>query len=76
MTTDKGSKRPAAKVSHDKCVGVGICAQLLPTAFTLNAVGLSEFQPDGNATREELSEAVDACPMSAITLDPAEDENS
>ena len=64
--------RIRAEVSHDRCVGVGMCVQVAAAAFRLNPAGLSEFQPHGNWTREAVEDAADACPMSAITI--AEDD--
>ncbi|MGE3301724.1 MAG: ferredoxin [Hyphomonadaceae bacterium] len=60
----EAEKRKAA-VSHDLCVGVGMCVLTAPKAFRLNAEGLSE--PTGEDD-EALQAAADACPMSAITL--------
>jgi len=61
-------KTYSATVSHDLCVGVGMCMQHAPGAFDFDDDGLSVFQPDGEWTDEEVEEAVDGCPTSAIRL--------
>lgn len=66
--SDPKSARLRAEVSYDLCVGVGMCIQFAPTAFRLNDTGLAVFHPDAVWTPEELQEAADACPMSAISI--------
>lgn len=55
-------------VSHDVCVGVGMCVQLAPGAFDFDDEGLSVFSPDGEWTDPQVEEAEQSCPMSAILL--------
>ena len=45
-----------------------MCTQLAPGGFRLNDDGQSEFQPEGEWEVEELYEAADGCPMSAIEV--------
>jgi ferredoxin len=66
--SDAGKGPLRAEVLHDLCVGVGMCTQYAPAAFKLNAVGQAVFQGVGDWTSEQLREAADACPMSAIAL--------
>ncbi|MDQ2811945.1 MAG: ferredoxin [Actinomycetota bacterium] len=40
----------SATVSHDLCVGVGMCLQHAPGAFEFGDDGLSVFRPDGGWT--------------------------
>jgi ferredoxin len=56
-----------AVVDHHRCVGVAMCVATAPGAFAVNDEGLSEYQP-GSWERDDLVEAADACPMSAITV--------
>ena len=60
-----------AVVSHDRCTGVAMCVQAARSAFRLNAAGQAEFVPDHDADEDQLHDAADACPMSAITLSRA-----
>lgn len=57
-----------ATVSHDLCVGVGMCLQHAPGAFQFDDEGLSVFRPDGEWADDEVEEAASDCPMSAISL--------
>ncbi|MDR0344230.1 MAG: ferredoxin [Nocardiopsaceae bacterium] len=57
---------PAAEVDHDLCAGVAMCVQYAPNAFRLDESGQSVFDPDGEWTAQELTDAVDGCPMAAI----------
>jgi ferredoxin len=61
-------KTYSAAVSHDLCVGVGMCMQHAPGAFDFDDEGLSVFQPDGEWTDDQVEEAADGCPTSAIRL--------
>jgi ferredoxin len=56
-------------IDLDRCVGVGMCLQHAPHAFMSDPGGQSMLRPDAEWTIEELVEAADSCPMSAITLD-------
>ena len=61
-------KTYSATVSHDLCVGIGMCMQHAPGAFDFDDEGLSVFRPDGEWTDEEVEEAADGCPTTAIRL--------
>ena len=58
-----------AVVDHDRCMGVAQCIRVAGSAFELNAAGQSVFLGAGRATRAQLQDAADACPMTAITLE-------
>ncbi len=45
-----------------------MCKQAAPRAFKLNKNGQAEFQGPGTGSLQELNDAADACPMSAITV--------
>jgi ferredoxin len=66
--SDGPARGPRATVHHDRCMGVSMCVQAAPRAFRLNPQGQAEFQGPGTATLEELEDAADSCPMSAITV--------
>jgi ferredoxin len=68
MSREGGLVKFRAEVSHDLCTGTGRCLLTAPAAFRFNAERLSEFDPQGAWTREQVREAADACPMGAITV--------
>jgi ferredoxin len=61
-------KTYSVAVSHDLCVGVGMCLQYAPGAFDFDDGGLSVFRRDGEWTDEQVEEAADGCPTGAIRL--------
>jgi ferredoxin len=61
-------KTYSAAVSHDLCVGVGMCTQYAPGAFDFDDDGLSVFRRDGEWTDEQVEDAADGCPARAIRL--------
>jgi ferredoxin len=58
----------SARVSHERCVGIGMCVLSCPGGFEFDDAGLSVFQPAGTWTSAELLEAADSCPTSAIDV--------
>jgi ferredoxin len=56
-----------AVVDHERCAGVTMCIQAAPGAFAVNDDGQAEFQR-GDWPEQDLIEAADSCPMSAITV--------
>jgi len=63
------------KVVIDKpaCCGYGICAEICPEIFKLDANGIvfveSEIVPEG--LEEKAREGAEACPQSALAVEPA-----
>lgn len=66
--TQPQKPRMTAVVSHDRCVGVGMCVLSCPGGFEFDDAGLSVFQADGAWTEQEVTEAADSCPTSAIDV--------
>jgi ferredoxin len=63
-----GGVKLRAEVSHNHCVGAGMCVYHSPEAFRFNAERLAVFDPDGGWTPAAMREAAESCPMSAITV--------
>ena len=57
-----------AEVSHNLCVGAGMCVYHSPEAFKFNAERLAVFDPDGGWTADAMREAAESCPMGAVTV--------
>jgi ferredoxin len=71
---DKGGvmARLHITVDHNVCVGNAMCEQFAPNVFQLNEERQSEaVNPEGNSL-EEVLEAAENCPVSAITVKNAE----
>ena len=59
-------------VDHNVCVGNSMCETIAPKVFVLNDDRQSEaVNPDGD-TEENILEAAENCPVSAITVVDAE----
>ena len=59
-------------VDHNVCVGNSMCETLAPKVFVLNDDRQSEaVNPDGD-TEENILEAAENCPVTAITVVDAE----
>lgn len=56
-----------AYVDQDTCIGCGLCAGSVPEVFEMNADGKAEAVADG--PEDQVREAIDACPVSAIRED-------
>ena len=56
------------KVDEEKCIGCGTCVAVAPKSFKLNDDGKSEpVEPPGD-DESTLEEAVESCPVDAISL--------
>ena len=59
-------------VDHDVCVGNAMCESFASNTFALNEERQSEaVNPEGDSL-EQILEAADNCPVSAITVEDAE----
>ena len=59
-----------ATVDQNLCIGCGLCEEICPEVFRMNADNLAEVHGDitpGNQTQAE--EARDSCPVEAISID-------
>ena len=58
-----------AYVNPDLCIGCGLCVSIVPEVFQLNADGISEvYALTPEDKRDEVYEAVDSCPVKAISI--------
>ena len=62
-------------VDHNKCIGCGICVGTDPEHFDYDDSGLSNPISQENVDSESVLEAVNACPVSAISVEETEEEN-
>jgi len=59
-------------VDHNKCVGNAMCEQYAPNVFGLNEERQSYVKnPDGDPL-EQILEAAENCPVTAITVEDAD----
>ncbi len=66
------ARKLRVSVDHNVCVGNSMCETLAPKVFVLNDDRQSEaVNPDGD-TEENILEAAENCPVSAITVVDAE----
>jgi ferredoxin len=59
-----------AKVDESLCIGCGLCEQVCPAVFAMEddvAKVQADPVPDGQA--DSCREAVDACPVEAISIE-------
>ncbi|MQS17194.1 ferredoxin [Streptomyces kaniharaensis] len=67
-----GADAVVVRVDRDRCIGSGMCALSAPGSLALGADGLAEpvagHGADGEELTPELTEAVDFCPVEALTL--------
>lgn len=59
-------------VDHNICVGNAMCETYAPKVFVLNDDRQSEAVDPGADTEENILEAAENCPVSAITVVDAE----
>lgn len=57
------------KVDKEKCLGCGACVAIAPKSFRLDKEGKSEpIDPPGDA-KEIVENALESCPVAAITIE-------
>jgi ferredoxin len=57
----------AIKVNQDKCIGCGLCVNICPQVFKLDAEGKSQVINDHDTDCART--AADSCPVEAITVE-------
>lgn len=56
-------------VDKEKCIGCGACASIAPNTFKMGDDGKSEVINESGDTNEVIQQAVDSCPVQAISLE-------
>ncbi|MFJ2863330.1 ferredoxin [Kitasatospora sp. NPDC087314] len=73
--SETGTDPVVVRVDRDRCIGSGMCALSAPGSLALGADGLAEpvaeYAAGGAELTEALTEAVDFCPVEALTLHSA-----
>lgn len=70
LPTVSGIKKAALlEIREEYCVSCGLCAELLPNYCEMkNNKASVKLVPDGKTDRQEIREAIEKCPVQAITL--------
>ena len=55
------------KIDKEKCISCGTCVALFPEIFELDASGKSKVKDGAKVSEEIAKEAIDSCPVSAVT---------
>lgn len=56
------------KINKETCIGCGTCESICPEVFKVGDEGKAEVLPgDHAALKDKIKEAVEACPVEAIT---------
>ena len=59
-----------AIVNQDTCIGCGLCISTVPEVFEVNADGKAEaFGHTTPENKAAVQEAIDACPVQAISME-------
>lgn len=59
------------KVDKDKCIGCGLCVSIAEEVFEMGEdgkAGVVEGYKENKGDEKKIREAIDSCPVSAITL--------
>ena len=62
------SFKTKVSVDHDVCVGSTMCTQIAGNVFSLNKNMQSEVANTSGDSRDTIMEAVDNCPVRAISI--------
>ncbi len=57
------------KVDKDLCIACGICSQVCPEVFEIGADGKSSVKADADLNAACIQDAIDQCPVGAISLE-------
>ncbi|MDD5456582.1 MAG: ferredoxin [Candidatus Margulisbacteria bacterium] len=59
----------ALRIDEEKCIGCGVCCSMLETVFEMNDdKGIAIVKDPNGASKEQIQEAIDACPVEAISI--------
>ncbi|GAP41270.1 ferredoxin [Flexilinea flocculi] len=59
-----------AKVDQSLCIGCGLCVTTCPDVFRMNDDGVAEaFQEYSTDLVDSVNEAIDGCPVGAISTE-------
>lgn len=64
------------KIDYDKCVGSRICTAIAPKVFRLNEDGQAAIADENGDALAVIRAAEEACPVSAIKVEQADEPNS
>ena len=57
-------------LDHEGCIGCGLCISTVPEVFEVNADGKAEaYGHTSEENKAAVQEAIDACPVQAISFD-------
>ena len=66
------ARKLLVRVDHNVCVGNAMCETFAPHVFRLNDNRQSEAVDPAGDSEEQVLEAAENCPVSAITVEDAE----
>jgi ferredoxin len=66
------ARKVRVRVDHNLCVGNAMCETFAPHVFRLNDDRQSEAVDPAGDPFEQIMEAAESCPMSAILVEDAE----
>ena len=59
----------ALQIYENKCIGCGVCSSMLDDVFEMDDnKGVAIVKNAGGASDSEIEEAIEACPVEAISL--------
>lgn len=61
------------KVNQEACIGCGACVAIDPEHFNFNDEGLSNPISNENLESENLKNAIESCPTTAISITESDD---
>lgn len=59
----------ALKIDDNTCIGCGVCCSMLDNVFEMDDnKGVATVKNASGATEAEIQEAIEACPVEAISI--------